>query len=52
MFLSSPRLDDSEVCKALGENIVLEYIRDSPLFWQQLNAYEDSLSGLNAYTNG
>lgn len=50
MFLSSQRLEDSEVCDTLGENIVLEYVRESPLFWQQYNAYEDTLSGLSQYT--
>ncbi len=52
MFLSSPRLDDSEVSNHLGENIVLEYVRDSPLFWQQCNAYEESLFGLSDYALG
>ena len=49
MFLSSQRLSDSEVCEKLGENIALEYVRDSPLFRQQLNAFEESCSGIAGY---
>jgi len=52
MFLSSQRLSDGEVCEKLGENLALEYIRDSPLFRQQLNAFEESCIGLSGYTQG
>lgn len=52
MFLSSQRLNDTEVCDRLGRNIALEYTRDSPLFRQQLNAFEESSQGLSEYTEG
>lgn len=52
MFLSSQRLTDGMVCDRLGENIALEYIRDSPLFRQQLYAFEESSNGLQDYLEG
>ena len=52
MFLSSQRLNDTEVCDRLGRNIALEYTRDSPLFRQQLNAFEESSHGIIEYTEG
>lgn len=52
MFLSSQRLTDSDVCDRLGRNIALEYTRDSPLFRQQLNAFEESSIGLSEYIDG
>jgi hypothetical protein len=52
MFLSSSRLTDGMVCDRLGENIALEYVRDSPLFRQQLFAFEESSNGLNEYLDG
>jgi hypothetical protein len=52
MFLSSSRLTDGMVCDRLGENIALEYVRDSPLFRQQLYAFEESSNGLTEYLDG
>lgn len=49
MFLSSQRLSDSEVNDKLSKYIALEYVRDSPLFKQQLNAFEESSYGLYDY---
>jgi hypothetical protein len=52
MFLSSQTLSDGTVSDRLGENIALEYVRDSPLFRQQLSAFEDSSIGLSEYIEG
>ena len=54
MFFSSQMtmMSDSDIADKLGDNIALEYVRDSPLFRQQLHAFEESGSGIAGYARG
>lgn len=45
-------MSDSDIADKLGDNIALEYVRDSPLFRQQLHAFEESGSGIAGYARG
>jgi len=45
-------MSDSDIADRLGDNIALEYVRDSPLFRQQLHAFEESGSGIAGYARG
>jgi hypothetical protein len=43
-------LSESQIRDELGKEVSLEFVRDSPLFKQQLYAFEDSFCGVKAYT--
>jgi hypothetical protein len=42
-------LSDSQIRDRLGPEVSIEYTRDSPLFRQQLYAFEESFSGVCSY---
>lgn len=42
-------LSEQEIHSALGEGLAIEYTRDSPLFRQQITAFEDSFQALPQY---
>jgi hypothetical protein len=46
----SPPLSPSP--RLLGENVVLDYTRDSPMFRQQTEGFNDSLKGLKVCDSG
>ena len=42
-------LSEKDIHSALGDGLAIEYTRDSPLFRQQVSAFEDSFQNLPAY---
>ena len=44
-------LSDSQIKDELGNEVAIEYTRDSPFFRQQLVAFETSFKGVRSYAN-
>ena len=52
MRQNTHRLSERIIKNKLEPNISLEYTRDSPLFRQQLTAFDDSFQGISTFAEG